>query len=274
MVDRIMKLVTPILLIVVAAYVFGPLVWLFNASFQTRSELFSRPPTWLPSSLYLRNYQAVLNDPSVLQSLGNSLFLAVTTTLLALIIGSLAAYSFARLRFPARGPLFITILATQMVPAVVILIPLFVTMRRLGLIYTYQGLVIVYLSFTIPYVIWLLRAYFLSIPEEIEDAARIDGCTRLGAIFRVVLPLSAPGFISTGIFVFIGAWNEFLLASILANNATKTFPIRLAQFVGEEETAYEHMFSAAILGVLPVFVLVMVFQKFIISGLTEGGVKR
>jgi multiple sugar transport system permease protein len=260
-------------LIVLFIYIVGPFLWVLNASFQTRVELFSRPPTWLPSSLYLKNYQDVLGDRSLLKCLRNSALTASSTTLAALCIGSLAAYAFARLRLPAKSSLFLGILGTQMLPGVAILIPLYVIMRKLGLVYTYQGLILGYLTFTLPYVIWLLRAYFLSIPVEIEDAARIDGCTRLGAIFRVVIPLSAPGFVSTGIFAFIGAWNEFMIASILTNDVTKTFPVRIAQFIGEESTAYEHMFSASVIGTLPILVLVILFQRYIVKGLTEGGVK-
>lgn len=260
-------------LVVLLIYVVGPFLWVLNASFQTRVELFSQPPTWLPSSLYLKNYKEVLSDPSLLRSLRNSALLATLTTLAALAIGSLAAYAFARLKVPAKRTLFLGILGTQMLPGVAILIPLYVTMRKLGLIYTYQGLILSYLTFTLPYVIWLLRAYFLSIPVEIEDAARVDGCTRIGAIVRVVLPLSAPGFISTGIFAFIGNWNEFMLATIMTNDATKTFPVRIAQYVGEEWTAYEHMFSAAIIGTIPILILVILFQRYIVKGLTEGGVK-
>lgn len=260
-------------LLALLIYIVGPFLWVLNASFQRRVELFSRPPTWLPSSLYLENYREVLSDPSLLRSLGNSALLAVLTTLSALAIGSLAAYAFARLKVPAKRTVFLGVLATQMLPVVTILIPLYILMRKLRLIYTYQGLVLAYLAFSLPYVIWLLRAYFLSIPGEIEDAAQIDGCSRIGAIVRVVLPLSAPGFISTGIFSFIGAWNEFMIALVMTDGGTKTFPVKLAQFMGEEATAYEHMFSAAIIGTLPVLLLVIFFQKYIVKGLTEGGVK-
>jgi multiple sugar transport system permease protein len=134
-------------------------------------------------------------------------------------------------------------------------------------------LIIAYTTFTLPYVIWLLRAFFTSIPAEIEEQGMIDGCSRLGAIIRIVLPLSMNGFLSVGIFAFIGAWNEFMMASILTNNITKTYPVRVAQFIGEETTAYEHMFAAAVIGILPVLLLVTIFQRRIVAGLTEGGIK-
>lgn len=262
-----------IALVVLIVYVVGPFLWMVIASFETRTELFSRPPLLWPSSLYTKNYEKILSDSNLIHTLANSGLVSTFTAVISLLLGSLAAYAFARLKVPGRDKLFLLVLATQMMPGITILIPLYVTMRNLGLIYTYQGLIIAYLSFNLPYVIWLLRAFFVSIPPEIEEAARVDGCSRLGAIFRIILPLSAPGFISTGIFAFIGAWNEFLIASVMTNNVTKTFPVRLAQFIGEETTSYEDMFAAAVLGTIPVLILVIIFQRYIIRGITEGGVK-
>ena len=259
--------------LIMIVYVVGPFVWMLLSSFETRAQLFSRPPTWFPTSLYLQNYRSILSDPTLMQTLRNSTVVATFTAVASLTLGSLAAYAFARMRMPGRNTIFVFILGTQMLPGIAILVPLYITMRSLGLIFTYQGLVIAYLTFNLPYVIWLLRAFFVTIPLEIEEAARLDGCSRIGAILRVILPLSAPGFISTGIFAFVGAWNEFLIASVMTNNATKTFPVRMAQFIGEEATAFEHMFAAAVLGTIPVVILAMVFQRYIISGLTEGGVK-
>jgi multiple sugar transport system permease protein len=259
--------------ILMVMYVVGPFAWMLLSSFETRAELFSRPPTWFPRSLYLDNYKAILGDPTLVATLRNSALVATATALAALSLGSLAAYAFARLRFPGKNGLFVVVLATQMLPGIALLVPLYITMRRLGLIYTYHGLIVAYLAFILPYVVWLLRAFFVTIPAEIEEAARIDGCSRLGAILRIVLPLSAPGFVSTGIFAFIGAWNEFLMASVMTSNETKTYPVRMAQFIGEEATAYEHMFAAAALGTLPVVMLAMIFQRYIIAGLAEGGVK-
>jgi multiple sugar transport system permease protein len=228
----------------------------------------------ISSSFYLENYRQVLADPIVLRSLGNSALVSIAVTLIALTLGSAAAYSFVRLKVPAKNTLFLGILATQMLPSIAILIPLYMILRSLGLMYTYQGLILGSLAFSLPYVIWLLRSYFLSLPPEIEEQALIDGCSRIGAIVRIVIPLSMNGFLSTGIFVFIGAWNEFMMANILTNNATKTYPVRLAQFIGEETTSYEHMFAAAVIGVIPVIILILFFQPLIVRGLTEGGVKQ
>lgn len=261
-------------LLLFLAFILFPVLWTINGSLQKRVDLFSKPPVWIPKSLYLENYKEVLRDPTFLRSIGNSALVAIATTILALMIGSLAAYTFVRLRLPGKETIFLGILICQMLPSVMILIPMYILLRRLGLLYTYQGLILSYLAFSIPYVIWLLRAYFLSIPPEIEEAALVDGCSRLGAIFRIFLPLSAPGFLSTAIFAFVGAWNEMMIASIITNNATKTMTVRIAQFVGEETTAYQHMFSAAVIGTLPVLILAFLFQPYIVRGLTQGGVKQ
>lgn len=267
------RLMTMVITVSAILFVVLPIVWVIDASFQTRIQLFSKPPTWIPTSLHLENYSGVLKDPVVLRSLLNSGLVSITTTLIALCLGSLAAYSFVRLKIPAKSAIFTSILATQMLPSVAVLIPIYMLLRRWGLVYTYQGLIIAYTTFTLPYVIWLLRAFFTSIPAEIEEQGMIDGCSRLGAIIRIVLPLSMNGFLSVGIFAFIGAWNEFMMASILTNNITKTYPVRVAQFIGEETTAYEHMFAAAVIGILPVLLLVTIFQRRIVAGLTEGGIK-
>ena len=260
-------------LVLMAFYVVAPFLWMLISSFEPRVLLFSQPPTWFPTSFYTKNYQVAFADPTLRLAMRNSLLVATFSTIIALVLGSLAAYAFARLRMRGRNLFFVLILATQMLPGIAILIPLYVTLRNLGLLFTYQGLILANLSFTLPYVIWLLRAYFATVPPDLEEAACVDGCTRLGAVFRVVLPISAPGFVSTGIFAFIGAWNEYLLASVMTNNATKTFPVRMAEFIGESGIQYENMFAAAVLGTIPVLLLAMVFQRYIVRGLTEGAIK-
>lgn len=262
-----------IALAILIAYVMFPMVWLVVSTFKERVELFSKPPTLLPRALQLREYVNLLHDPSFTLSVRNSLIVASATTLCTLAVGSLGAYAFARMQFPGRRQLYLTILATQMLPSITLVIPLFILLRKLGLLYTFQGVILSYMAFTLPYVVWLLRAFFLSIPASIEEAARVDGCSRLSAIMKVVFPLSAPGLAATGIYAFVGAWNEFIFASIITNMATKTFPVRVAEFVGDRTIVYEAMFPAAVLGSLPVVILVLVFQRQVIQGLTEGGVK-
>lgn len=261
------------LALVFLAYTLAPMAWLLVSSFQPRVRLFAKPPSWFPNKIYIENYRAVLADSSLLSALANSFLVAAFATLLSLFVGTLAAYAFARMRVPIKRPLFLFVLGSQMLPTMVLLIPMFVVLRYAGLLYSYAGLILAYLSFTLPYVVWLLRSFFISLPHEVEEASLVDGATRLQTIYRVVLPLSMPGFVSTGIFAFIGAWNEFLLASVLTDSDTKTFPVRLAQYIGQDTTAYETMFAAGIVGSLPVVLLVLVFQRFIVHGLSEGALK-
>ena len=259
--------------IVVMAYLIFPVFWLLLSSFKLPVELFASPPTLFPHPFTWSNYVKVLTDVSFLQSLYNSFIVAAFTTVFSLIIGTLAGYVFARYRFRGKKVLLITILGTQMMPFVIILIPLFVIMRRMYLIDTYSGLILAYMTFSVPYAIWMLNAFFKTIPFELEEAAMVDGCTRLGAIRRILIPLSKPGVTSTGIFVLIGAWNHYLYATVLSESATRTFPVRMQNYMGQERVVYEHMYPAAILGSLPILLIVFLFQRHIISGLTSGGVK-
>lgn len=262
-----------IITIVVMAYLVFPVFWLLISSFKMPVELFASPPTFFPKSFTWSNYTKVLGEMSFLLSLRNSFIVASFTTVISLMIGTLAGYVFARYKFVGKKFLLITILGTQMMPFVIILIPLFVIMRRLNLIDTYTGLILAYMTFSVPYAIWMLNAFFKTIPFELEEAAMVDGCTRLKAIWRILIPLSKPGVTSSGIFVLIGAWNHLLYATVLSESNTMTFPIRLQNYMGQERIVYEQMYPAAIIGSLPILIIVFIFQKHIIKGLTSGGVK-
>lgn len=254
-------------------FILFPFLWLLLSSFKLPVELYSNPPQIWPHQLTLTYYVKLMQDKSFVASMLNTFIVSLFTTVISLAIGTLGAYAFARFRFPKKKLFFLTVLASQMLPHMALLIPLFMIMRVMGLLYTYQGLIITYISFSLPYVVWMFRAFILSIPYEIEEAARIEGCSRLQAIRKIVLPLSMGGLVTTGIFVFMGAWNEFLFASAMTNMDVKTLSVRMAEFIGEDRIAYEIMFPAGIIGSLPVLILVLFFQKFIVRGLTEGGVK-
>lgn len=273
LVKNLKKVLFFILSALVMLYLVFPVLWLLLSSFKRPVELFSSPPTFLPHPFVRSNFSKVLSDPTFLNSMKNSFIIASFTTVFSLVIGVLAAYVFARDTFKGKRPLLLMILGTQMLPFVILLIPLFIIMRTLHLIDTYLGLILAYMTFSVPYAIWLLQAFFKSIPFELEEAGMVDGCTRLGAIRRILIPLSAPGFTSTGIFIFIGGWNHYLFATVLSETVTKTFPLRMADYMGQERIVYEQMYPAGIIGSLPVLILVLVFQRYIISGLTSGGVK-
>jgi multiple sugar transport system permease protein len=254
-------------------FVLLPIVWLLLSSVKQDVELLSKPPTFLPKQLTLENYVNLFLNEKVVHTLKNSLIVSLFTTLISLVIGIFGAYAFARFRFRGRNALYLSILGTQMLPAMAILIPLFVLLRVTGLLYTFQGLITSYVAFSLPYVIWMYHAFLQSLPHEIEEAARIDGCSRLQIIYKIVIPLSASGLSATGIFVFIGAWNEFLLALALTQSGTRTLPVQIAEFIVQDRVQYEILFPTSIISCLPVLLVVLFFQKYIVKGLTEGAVK-
>lgn len=207
-------------------------------------------------------------------TLANSFIVSATVTLVGLLIGSLAGYSFGRLRFSGRKAGLMMIMATRMLPSISIVIPLYLIFGNLQLVDTKFTLIVLYLTFTLPFTIWLMASFFQSIPRELEEAARIDGCTRLGALYRVIFPLSLPGFVATGIFTFMMAWDEFFFALIFTSSYNaKTVPVAIAEFTGRHAIDYTAMTTGGVLAAIPPVILALIFQRFIIKGLTSGAVK-
>lgn len=252
----------------------GPVIWAVVTSLLPLSALTSRPPDLNPLNLTLENYRLVLDSSRGLFSgLINSFIIATFTGAVGLVIGSMAAYALARLRMPGSGTILIMILATQMFPGIVIAIPLFLVMSRLRLVDTHFALVVVYLSFTLPIVIWILKGFFESVPMELERAAAVDGASPLQTFRHVVLPISLPPLFATGVFVFIESWNEFFFAIILTRINVKTAPIAIAEFSGQYQTLYGQMLASAVLASVPVVLLAIIFRKFILEGFVEGAIK-
>lgn len=259
--------------IVLGVVVLFPFLWMLKSSFQPLKDLLATPPVWFPRSLYLENFREVLADPSVLRALRNSLIVAGSSTLISTVTGLTAAYAFVRFRFAGRQTLFVIILLTQMVPGIALIIPLYMIMTRLGMLHSFGGLILTYVSFTLPYSIWLQRAFLTTVPWELEEQALVDGCSRMGAMFRVVLPIIAPGVLTATIFAFLNAWNEFLFALVISDPVTKTFPVRLSEYINEERIALESMFAAGIIATIPGLILIAVFGRYIVRGLTAGALK-
>jgi multiple sugar transport system permease protein len=189
-------------------------------------------------------------------------------------VGSLAAYALVRIAFRFRQTLLIGILGTRMIPEVSLVIPLYILASQLRILNTRYILVATYLSFALPFTIWLMAAFFETIPVELEDAGRIDGCTRLGILFRIIIPISGPGLVSTAIFVFLLAWDEFFFALIFTSNlAAKTVPVAIAEFTGRYVVDITAMMTGGVLAALPPVILALVFQRYIVRGLTAGAVK-
>jgi multiple sugar transport system permease protein len=266
----------------VIGFIYFPILWLFSASLSTRAELLSTPMHWIPQQPTLKHYLDILVPGSsssevsqtIAITLWNSFKVASAVTIICLLIGSLAAYALVRIPFRYNNTVLVSILGTRMIPEVSLVIPLFILAARLDLTDKPIVLILTYLSFSLPFAIWLLAAFFQSIPAELDEAARIDGCSRLGILFRVIIPVSTPGIVSTALFVFLLSWDEFFYALIFTSSlSSKTVPVALAEFVGRYVTDINAMMAGGILAALPPVLLALIFQRYIVSGLTAGAVK-
>lgn len=256
----------------------APLLWAFIVSISPARELSSLAANWFPAHPSLDNYVKVLskseNADSFKTSLFNSFVVSGFSTVFSLIFGSLGAYAFARLQFPFKNRLSVMFLFTQMVPSIAIALPLYLIFKSMGLLDSKTALTLANLSFTVPFIIWMMRAFFQTIPKELEEAAFIDGLGRFAALFRIILPISAPGLFATGVFSYLNAWNEFSTALVLAgSNQSKTMPVVINEFLGRFSVDYGLMAASGIIGLLPPVLLALVFQRYLVDGLTAGAVK-
>jgi multiple sugar transport system permease protein len=257
-----------------ALLVLFPFYWMTITSFKSEEQMRSLVSMFWPRPLVTENYQQLLAKTDFAAWYGNSVFVAVTSTLVATSVGTIGAYALARLRFLGRGFMASATLITYLVPPSILFIPLYAQMRNLGLANSLAGLIAAYPSFTVPFVTWLLMGYFESIPEELEEAAMIDGATRFGAFYRVVLPLSAPGVLAAGLYAFTQAWNEFLYALVfITDGRLRTLPVGLASFITGDVYGWGYLMSGAVLTTLPVIAAYIYLQKYMVEGLTAGSVK-
>jgi multiple sugar transport system permease protein len=253
---------------------FFPALWILLTSLKTETELVSKPITYLPHHPTLVNYVQAFTDQPLLRFLGNSFAVALVSTVASLVVSALAAYAIARLNLRRRQLILTCIVASSMFPLVTLLVPIFETMRQLDLLNTYTALVLPYTVLNLPVCTLVLVGFFQSIPKDLENAAMIDGCTRMGALWRVVVPLAAPGVFTAGILAFVNAWDEFLLALSLNSTASmRTLPVGIALYQGEFSFPWPVISAALIVAIVPVAVLIAVFQERVVGGLTQGGLK-
>ncbi len=253
---------------------FFPALWILLTSLKTDTELVRKPITWWPADATLGNYVQAFTDQPLLRYMGNSLVVALLATVLSLIVSSGAAYAIARLNLKHRQLILTAIVASSMFPLVTLLVPIFETLRSLNLLNTYTALVLPYVVLNLPVCTLVLVSFFQSIPRDLENAAMIDGCTRLGALVRVVLPLAAPGVFTAGILAFVNAWDEFLLALSLNSSAgMRTLPVGITLYQGEFSFPWPIISAALIVAIVPVAVLIALFQERVVGGLTQGGLK-
>lgn len=264
-----------------------PYLWVVISSISFERELITVPPHWFPHQPTLARYRGLITgkiEPSLYQlgasisgvgekfrrAFVNSLIIASISTVLAVFLGSLAAYTYVRFSFRWKNQFVLGILVTQMIPRAAIIIPIYLIMGYLYLRDTHLGMTIIYMGFLLPVVIWILRNYFMTIPKEIEDAATIDGCSHMGVLFRIILPLSAPGLFATGIFAFLSAWNEFFFALILTSFRAKTVTVAITEFSTQGGINYGMMSTSVIVGSVIPIILAVIFQRHLIKGLTAG----
>jgi multiple sugar transport system permease protein len=265
-----------VLLTIATVAIFGvilfPPVVLFVTSIKTDIDALSFPPKWIFDPT-LKNYVDILNTSPLVDYALNSLIVASLNTLLCLMIGSMAAYGLARFKFRGADNLAFWILSIRMMPPVAAIIPIYILMKNLGLLDTPWCLVITYLTFNLPFVVWMMKGFFEEIPREIEESALIDGCSDFSVFFRIALPLVAPGLAATAIMVFIFSWNEFLFALILTGTKAVTLPVGIIGYMKETGINWGYMTAGGILALIPVIVFMVLVQKHLVKGLTLGALK-
>ncbi|WP_084438098.1 carbohydrate ABC transporter permease [Shinella sp. HZN7] len=252
-----------------------PLFWMLICSFKPGGELYAVPPTFLPNEWTLQNYRDLFVQTNFLTYFANSLIVAFGATFLSLVIGGLGAYSLSRFRFFGIAAFSNATLVCYMLPEVLIVLPLYIYVVKLGMADTLISLIIANTAFTLPLALWFMRSYFNAIPISLEESAMIDGCTRLGAMMRVTVPLALPGIISVGVFSFNHAWNEFLFALVFVSSETnKTLPLGLATWIGQDNIySWGMLLAGAVLVTVPVILFYLLVQRKLVVGLADGGAK-
>jgi multiple sugar transport system permease protein len=284
--------------VLLLAYVLAPVFWLVSSSLQTEREIVSIPPHWIPDAPTLQNFKAIFLTglgyaqptpsgvdptsggfiPSVagnfLPAMGNSFIVAICVVVLNLLVGVPAAYAIAKIRFRGRNLALYAILATRVIPDIALVVPFFLVVRKLGMLDSLGSLVVTYLAVTVPFSVFVLVSFFEQIPDDLDRAARVDGCSRLQVLLYVFLPLARPALVAVGLFAFLASWNEFLLALMFTQTAaSQTLPIIVAGITSDFTVSFSFLNAAGVLAVLPPVLLAVIFERYIVSGLTAGAVK-
>jgi multiple sugar transport system permease protein len=268
---RVLNATAYSLLILAIIVICFPLAWMFSVSVRPNVEVMKMPPDWIPQVLTLEAYEKILTSPKYLRVFVNSMSIALAVTGMSLFLGTMAAYALARFDFIGHRSVMMFLITTQMFPLVLLCIPYFRVFVALGLYDTLTALVIVYLTFTLPFCILMLRSYFLNIPRDIEEAATVDGCSRVGAIFRILVPMSWPAFIGAGLYTFLLAWNEFLFAVVLIESwSNRVLTMAIYSLLAEFVTDWNTMMAFSVLASLPLVIAFILLQKYMVQGMTAG----
>jgi multiple sugar transport system permease protein len=257
-----------------AVYAGFPVLWMVVSSFKPNPEIFAYPPRLITESFSFNAYKVVLTNPEKVRFFFNSYLVSILVTIFTLIVGTLAGYSFSRYEFIFKKPLNMIIIGVQAVPPITLLIPYFGLIVTLKLYNTYAALVLTYMVFTLSYAIIMMTGYFNTLPKELDEAVMIDGGSRIIALWRVLVPISLPGIVATGIYTFMLSWNEFLFALTLTKTIDmRTVPVGIQMLMGQHSYEWNEMMAMSVLGCLPVLILYLVFQRYFLAGMTAGSVK-
>lgn len=280
-------------------FVLAPIGWLLSSSFQSEAEITSRPPHWLPHQPTAQNFAAIFQSsdqavtyenrkegdtasggfiPStaknLLPSMGNSFLIAFSVVVLNLLVSVPAAYAMAKIRFIGRNASIYLMLTSRVIPDIALVVPFFLLVQKLGLLDSKLSLIITYLAITVPFSVFILLGYFESLPDELDKAARVDGCTRFQTLTLVYLPLALPSLVAVVLFTFLTSWNEFLLALMFTQTtASQTMPVVIASFASDFNISFSFINAAAVVAVIPPVIIAIMFERYIVSGLTAGAVK-
>lgn len=257
--------------IVITLLFLFPVYWLFATAFKTPEEVFASPPVWYPGQVTFETFGVLFRDGDAV-AVWNSLVTAGVSTVIAMFLGTIAAYSIARFRTGGDN-LAIWIISQRMIPPITIVFPVFLLFAIISWVDTFIGLIALYTAFNLPYVIWMMRGYIEDVPLELEESALIDGLTRWQTLLKVVFPMVRTGLFATAVFTFIFAWNEFIFALVLTRTEVLTFPVQVTHYFGQQQTFWAKIAAMSILGTLPVFFTVAMAQRFLVRGISMGAVK-
>ena len=271
--DAAKNVASYVLLAGMLAFLLFPFYWTFVTSIKPERELYGKTVTYWPENVTFESYRRLFSDYNFIRPMTNSLIVAAATTLVSLTVSLLAAYAFSRFQFKGRKFLMTLFLTNNMFPTVLLLIPLYVIMRKLGVLYTPLALILAYTTFTIPFSIWLLNGYLADLPPSLEEAAMVDGANRAQAFVRIILPVLMPCIVATGAYVFMTSWNEYTFAVMFTNEASRTIPVSLKNLIGQLGVEWGMITAGGIITIIPVCFMFFFAQKRLIEGLTAGAVK-
>ena len=260
--------------IVVIMIILLPVFWMCSVAIRGSREIFTIPPHWIPEKITLVAFKKILNDPGFVRAFINSVFVSLSVTLISVFLSGIAGYGFSRFKFRGKNTFIVYMLSTQMIPPVLLVIPYYLILRKTGLYDTYAGLIMTYLTFTLPFCALILRGFFANIPMELDEAALIDGCSRVGAFFRIILPVSLPGVIAAALFTFLTAWNQFLFALVFTSSANRRMlTVVIGAKLGQYNIFWNDLMAINVIVCFPLIIGFFLLQKYFVRGLTAGAVK-